>query len=175
MKLLSKIILALDPGNHFTGYAVIRLPDFKLIEFGKVENDLLIEDLFELGLSADAVAIEKIASYGMPVGADVFDTCIWIGQFYRELHAHFPDKTIDYIFRKEEKISLCGSLKAKDTNIRQALINRYAKHDFKAGKGTKANPDTFHGVSADAWQAIAVGVTWWEVYGGGALSAPVSE
>lgn len=67
-----------------------------------------------------------------------------------------------YVYRKDEKMTLCGSMKAKDSNIKQELINRYAKHDFKSGKGTKNNPDTFYGVAKDVWQAIAVGVTYYE-------------
>ncbi len=53
-------------------------------------------------------------------------------------------------------------MKAKDSNIKQALINRYANHDFRSGKGMKKNPDTFYGVAKDVWQAIAVGVTYYE-------------
>jgi hypothetical protein len=154
-------ILALDPGDTQTGYALIEMPEFKLTEFGKVENRKLLDDISRLAVSADSFAIEMIASYGMPVGKSVFDTCVWIGRFWQRISEE-RTTPVDFIYRKDEKISICGSMKAKDANIRQELINRYARHDFKTGKGTKANPDTFYGVAADAWQAIAVGVTWYE-------------
>jgi Holliday junction resolvasome RuvABC endonuclease subunit len=154
-------ILAIDPGNIESGYAIIEMPDFKLIEFGKVKNEELladIEDRFVYDTTIDAVAVEMVASYGMAVGKSVFDTCVWIGRFVQAL----ANDGVDYVYRKDEKMCLCGSMKAKDSNIRQALIDRYAKHDFKNGKGVKKNPDTFYGVSKDVWQAIAVGVTYYE-------------
>lgn len=152
-------IFAIDPGNTQSGFAKFEMPNFKLCEFGKVDNNKLLKiieqrDPFE----AVTFAIEMIAAMGMPVGKDVFETCVWIGQF---VHAIKPEP-YDFIYRREEKIALCGSMKAKDSNIRQALIDRYAQFDFKSGKGTKKNPDTFYGVSKDVWQAIAVGVTYFE-------------
>lgn len=73
-----------------------------------------------------------IASYGMAVGKEVFDTCIWIGRFI-EL-AKLQNIDAEYIYRKDEKINLCNSMKAKDSNIRQALIDRFGE------VGTKKNP-----------------------------------
>ena len=152
-----QIIFAIDPGNIESGYAMIRMPDFKLLDFGKVSNENLLEHLPLFASQADALAIEMVASYGMAVGRDVFETCLWIGRFIQ-----VAEKEYTLIYRKDEKLCLCGSLKAKDSNIRQALIDRYATFDFKSGKGVKKNPDTFYGVSKDAWQAIAVGVTYYE-------------
>lgn len=155
----NKIILAIDPGNTQSGYALIQMPDFELLEFGKINNEELRQKLFTLAGKADSFAIEMVASYGMPVGKDVFETCVWIGQFIATLKGILNHT---FIYRKDEKMHLCGSMKAKDSNIRQELINRYAKFDYKNGKGTKKKPDVFYGVAKDVWQAIAVGVTYWE-------------
>ena len=152
-------ILAIDPGTTESGVAIVQMPEFRLLWFAKLKN----EDVCKVAKRYyfDEVAIEMVACYGMPVGKDVFETCIWIGRFIEQLEGH----KISFVFRKEEKMHLCGSLKAKDANIKQALVNRYAMHDFKSGKGTKKNPDTFYGVSKDVWQAIAVGVTHYEKEG----------
>lgn len=155
-----KMIFAVDPGNTHSGFAIIRMPDFALCEFGKIKNEELLDmlEMYSRANAVDVFAFEMVASYGMAVGRDVFETCVWIGRFIQAIHP----KEHTYVFRKDEKICLCGSLKAKDSNIRQALIDRYAKFDFKSGKGVKKEPDTFYGVSKDAWQAIAVGVTYYE-------------
>lgn len=149
-------ILAIDAGNTYSGVAIVELPDFRLIWFGKLPNEEIYDRIKNYNI--DEVALEMVACYGMPVGKDVFETCVWIGRFIEQLKGH----KISYVYRKDEKMCLCGSLKAKDSNIRQALINRYAKHDFKTGKGTKKNPDVFYGVANDVWQAIAVAVTHYE-------------
>ena len=80
----------------------------------------------------DVLVIEMIASYGMPVGKEVFETCVWIGRF-KEL-AIIRNIKVEYIYRKDEKMNLCQSMKAKDSNIRQALIDRFGI------VGTKKNP-----------------------------------
>lgn len=159
---MSKIILGVDPGCAKTAYALISMPDFKLMRFEKIDNeDFRTGCLSEFGkANIDDVALEMVASYGMPVGREVFETCVWIGRFQEYLTRY--DKIVHWVYRGEEKMTLCGSMKAKDGNIRQALIDRYAKFDLKNGKGTKANPDVFYGVSADVWQAIAVAVTYYE-------------
>ena len=150
------IVLAVDPGNAESGYAVIDSDSYEPADFGKVENAEM-RKILESG-AYDIAVIEMVAHYGkgMPAGKTVFDTCVWIGRFV-EL-AICLERKFDYIMRGEEKINLCGSARAKDANIRQALIDRFAR--TPSGKGTKKAPDFFYGFAADAWQAFAVGVTW---------------
>lgn len=64
------------------------------------------------------------------------------------------------VYRMEEKEALCHSSRAKDANIVQALVDRYACGQPNHGKGIKASPGFFYGFSKDAWQAMAVAVTW---------------
>ena len=71
---------------------------------------------------------------------------------------------IQKIFRREEKLYLCGRASAKDANIRQALVDRYAPGEPNYGKGTKKNPGFFYGFSADMWAAMAVAVTYFDKY-----------
>ena len=153
-------IFAIDPGNIQSAYCVMD-GDYNLIEFGKDVNAAvgtkMLSWIERPYVEIDAVILERVASYGMPVGREVFDTCEWIGRFAQK--AEQWTRT-DFIYRQDEKLYICHDSRAKDTNIRAALIERFAKHDFKNGKGTKNNPDYFYGVSADCWAAIAVAVTW---------------
>lgn len=149
-------VLAVDPGNTESAYCFIDTETLEPGLFGKVDNNRLLS---VVNLSSyDFIVIERIASYGMAVGREVFETCEWIGRFTQ---AALP-LTADYVYRRDEKLHICGNAKAKDANIRQALIDRFAQHDLKNGKGTKANPDWFYGFHADVWAAYAVGITYIE-------------
>lgn len=145
-------ILAIDPGNIESAY-VIMGEDYKPLEFGKVDNNKLLEYM-KIPIY-EKVVVEMVASYGMAVGATVFETCVWIGRYLQA-----ADVPTERIYRKDVKMNLCGQTRAKDSNIRQALIDRFAQHDLKNGKGTKKNKDWFYGFKADIWAAYAVGVTY---------------
>lgn len=148
-------VLAIDPGNRQSAWCMIDGETLKPLSFGKEENQVVLTAVQHL--SYDSIVIERVASYGMAVGRDVFETCEWVGRFTQA--ARVPP---DYVYRQEEKLHICGDSRAKDTNIRRALIDRFAQHDLKNGKGTKKNPDWFYGFSADVWQAYAVAVTYVE-------------
>ena len=148
-------VLAIDPGNRQSAWCMIDGETLKPLSFGKEENQVVLDAVQHR--SYDSIVIERVASYGMAVGRDVFETCEWVGRFTQA--ASVPP---DYVYRQEEKLHICGDSRAKDTNIRRALIDRFAQHDIKNGKGTKKNPDWFYGFSADVWQAYAVAVTYVE-------------
>ncbi len=153
------MILAIDPGNTESAYVVLDI-DLKPLEFGKISNDILknkMDDLINKH-KIRRVAIEMVASYGMAVGKEVFETVFWIGRFFETALRHMDIDEIMKIYRKDEKMNLCHSMKAKDSNIRQALIDRFGE------VGTKKNPGWFYGFKSDIWQAYAVGVTYYDMY-----------
>lgn len=163
------MILAIDPGNIESGVVLIRESDLRPLVAEKIDNDTLLDNLimdryerYDDIECINHIAIEMIASYGMAVGKTVFDTCVWIGRFIQAFHGE-PIK-LQYIYRKDEKMNLCGSMKAKDSNIVQALIDRFAPNTSNKGKGTKKEPGWFYGFKKDIWQAYAVGVTYHDMY-----------
>jgi hypothetical protein len=149
-------ILAIDPGNFCSGWVIVDTDDgLSPLSFGKSLN---ADVLLAIGDSHqyDCAVIEMIASYGMPVGAEVFDTCVWIGRFTQALLHENCDATLT--FRKDVKVHHCHSTKANDANVTQALVDRFARGAPNRGKGTKGKPGFFHGFSADIWQAYALAV-----------------
>lgn len=148
-------VFAIDPGSALSAFVVVQ-GDYTVCDKAKCENEAVLQAL--TGFSSGVVVIEMVASYGMPVGREVFDTCVWIGRFTQAASA--LGLPVAYIFRQEEKLTLCHSARANDSNIRRALIDRFAKHDFTNGKGTKKEPDVFYGFAKDIWAAYAVAVTY---------------
>lgn len=154
-------ILAIDPGNEESAYVLLDR-DLRPVKFGKQDNELMFASmcagLMEHIREGDDlhVAIEMIASYGMPVGREVFETCVWIGR----LVERFREFDTSFVYRKDEKMAICHSMKATDATIRQALVDRFAPNTSNFGKGTKAKPGWFYGFRADIWAAYAVGVTY---------------
>ena len=148
-------LLAIDPGNTESAYVVLDRA-YRPAEFGKVPNDRLMELIYGHLGSTDRCVVEMVASYGMAVGAEVFDTCVWIGRFYQALDA--AGRTPNLVKRLAVKTHLCHDSRAKDSNIRQALVDRFAPGQPNNGKGTKAKPGWFHGFHSDIWQAMALAV-----------------
>jgi hypothetical protein len=148
-------ILAIDPGNTESGYALIESSDCRPLEAYKISNTRL-RDLLAGGdfNGADLVSIEMIASYGMAVGKEVFQTCVWIGRFMEAAQT----SNVNLVYRRDVKLHHCHSAKAKDSNISQALIDRFASGQPNRGKGTKAAPGWFYGFKADIWAAYALAV-----------------
>lgn len=76
-------ILAIDPGTNQSAW--LRYDGSRPHGFGITANDVLVRALRTGGLP-DVVVIEKVESYGMAVGAEVFDTVLWAGRFAEAAH-----------------------------------------------------------------------------------------
>ena len=148
-------VFAIDPGNIQSAYCIMD-DEYHLLEFKKAENKEIMDILLSRLDQVDEVVIERMQSYGMPVGETTFISAEWIGRFSQEAEKKIP---VYYIYRRDEKLYMCGSPRAKDANIRAALIERFAKFDKTHGRGSKNQPDFFYGVKADVWSAICIATT----------------
>ncbi len=154
-------ILAIDPGNIQSAFVVYE--NGVILDKGKILNGELLSIIYGLSLNAPPtvshLVIETIACYGMAVGKTVFDTCIWIGRFIQAWAGVYT-----LIYRREVKMFLCNSTKAKDGNVRQAIIDRYPPTG--GGKipqiGTKNKPGQLFGIHDDIWAALGVAITFSE-------------
>jgi Holliday junction resolvasome RuvABC endonuclease subunit len=146
------MILGIDPGTKISGYALWGSKSNTLVHCGVVVNrEIKDEEYFNDALMcADVIAIEMIGHYGtgMSVGRSVFATCIFIGRLLEQLQ----DRNVKLILRPSVKASLCGTARAKDANVIQAL------KDLIGEKGTKKNPGPLYGIKSHAWQALALAV-----------------
>lgn len=143
-------VFAIDPGPKESAYIVWRGGK---VECGMMRDNSDIVQLIRQGShrDCDVLAIEMIACYGMPVGRETFETCLWIGRFIEANATEaFKNPRHRLVYRKDVKIHLCGTMKAKDGNIRQALIDKHG------APGTKKAPGATYGVSGHLWAALAV-------------------
>lgn len=152
------MILAVDPGPLESAWLVYDQGRPGPQAFAKEANARLLTRIHDRAFPAVEpayLAIEMIASYGMAVGKEVFETCVWIGRF---LEAWGGPSS--YVYRKDVKVHLCGSVRATDSNIRAALIDRFGP------PGTKRQPGQTYGLARDTWAALAIAVTHADSQGG---------
>lgn len=164
-------VLAIDPGPTQSAWVVW---DGEHIQAFRIEpNDDLLPRIRNWDFSVEHVAVEGIQSFGMSVGAEVFQTCYMVGRLLEAAHVE-----ASLVYRKDVKLHLCGNCRAKDPNIRQAIVDRFGGKEKAVGR--KATPGPLYGVSSHAWSALAVALTWhdshatpaWREYYGAASDAP---
>lgn len=111
-------------------------------------------------LANSMVVVEKIMCYGMPVSTSIFKTvfnagyrtALWSETVNRGILCLVSRPWIAYVARKDVKMHFCNSMRAKDGNIRAALIDRFGE------PGTKKSPGILYGIKKDWWAALAVAV-----------------
>lgn len=159
------ILIALDPGSKTTGIVRYDTDGRGRVLFSRSElkNEDVLMSFNRVPFpftSGDVIACEWIEYYGafINAGADVFDTCRWIGRFQEK--ACWLKTPFHLVTRRDVKLHLCGNMKAKDQHVRQALLDRFG--GSKKAKGTKRSPGPLYGVSGHAWSALAVAITFAE-------------
>jgi hypothetical protein len=153
-------LFALDPGTEHSAVAWIG-------DSGRAcgyiwTNDNMLSWL-RAGILDDErthLVIEQVESFGMAVGREVFETVFWSGRFAEAWEQSGASATWSMLGRKAVKLTLCGSARAKDANIRQALLDRFGGKEKAIGK--KAAPGPLYGVRSHLWAALALAVAYQE-------------
>jgi hypothetical protein len=153
-------LVCIDPGPEVSGFCV--LDGTTLVEASVGHNEEIRRALrLEWRQRADPVLVlEQVAHMGMAVGKDVFDAVYWSGRFH-EAWVGFDAgrfRPVVGLTRHEVKVALCGTVRATDANIRQALVDRYG--GSQAAVGRKRAPGPLFGVRSHAWAALALGITY---------------
>ncbi len=180
-------VLAIDPGPLSSAWLEYDKETGNPYAWNMEDNDEVLSSLSLQHHHVSFLAIEHIQHYGrgMPVGADVFETCIWIGRFIEA-------SRLPWVLIKNPTIRtcLCGSATANGRQIKQTLIDRFGGKD-KAVGGVKCPkckgkgwvgrgrptcpvcdgrlwahpPGPLHDMTDHIWSALAVAVCWSETHG----------
>ena len=150
------MILAIDPGTTKSAWVLFD-PDTSIVVGSGIDpNERVVKAFRNYLQDGYQIVIEMVACYGMAVGKEVFETCVWIGRFMEAFGG------ADLLYRQEVKLHLCHSARAKDANIRQALLDMFPATGGGSIPqiGTKKQPGPLYGVKADIWSALAVAITY---------------
>jgi hypothetical protein len=162
------IVLAIDPGPTNSAWVLYDVAQATPLAASIVPNAEMELDLWSNRRVIDGnwtkppthLVIEKVEAMGMSVGVDVFETVYHTGRFANAWDRNNA-KAAERIGRKTVKMHLCQSMRAKDANIRQAIIDRFGGVGGKeTAIGKKATPGPLFGMKSHLWAALAVALTY---------------
>lgn len=151
-------ILGIDPGTGQSGWVIYDSDNHSIIGSGIWDNEALLSAIPDFNF--DVMAIEMVASYGMPVGATTFETVFWVGRF-----AQLSESINRYVRRYYKKTdinpSICFNSNVKDAMIRRALLDMFPKNGggSEPSVGTKKQPGALYGINSHMFPALAVALT----------------
>lgn len=159
------MLLAVDPGPTESAWV---LYNGDLFNHGISKNeDLLRRILWEaewqlanLTGFGEWMVIEKVVSYGRPVGASTFETVYWTGVFCQA----FGRERTSRIERRHVKKHICPPTPeapistVKDGMIRNALIDRWYQSTGNEKPHRKGGP--LYKLTMHGFQALALAIYW---------------
>lgn len=171
------MIIAIDPGTTQSALVAIDPESFAVIENATLPNDVILNSVIAHSSDeSNQLAIEMVASYGMAVGAETFETVLWIGRF---IQAWGREAT--KVYRKQSgdcdsvAMHLCKNNRAADTNIKRAILDMYPATGGGATPqvGTKKQPGPLYCLfgRGHEFQALAVAITFAQTFKGKSVEA----
>jgi len=145
----SSSIIALDPGPTQSAWLI--WDGTRILQMAIDDNEQLLTKLRHEP-SEHHLAIEMVASFGMAVGAEVFETVLWVGRFIEAWAVR--GRSYEKVYRLRIKQHHCHDSRAKDTNIRAAIVDRFGGKERAIGRIKSKGP--LYGVSSHLWSALAI-------------------
>lgn len=152
------LLLGIDPGPEISGWVVYDTEHRVVRNSGIDPNDdlLLRCQRNDPARTCGHMAIEMPESRGMgtPISQGLLNTAEWVGIFRHAFGRRFTSR----ITRRFIKLHICEDTRAKDKNIRQALLDMWGGKTKALGR--KKSPGPLYGMASHKWAALAVAVTW---------------
>ncbi|HXI43909.1 MAG TPA: hypothetical protein VNH83_28260 [Bryobacteraceae bacterium] len=146
-------VIAIDPGTTESG--VVAWDGTKILDAKFLLNEDVLTYLNAVCDPDVVLVIEEFVCYGMAIGKESIKTIFWSGRFWQAYDFHRV-----LMERKTVKLHLCETSRATDSNIRQALIDRFGD------PGRKSAPGLLYPLKGHTWAAFALAVTWMDKNGG---------
>ena len=156
------IVIGVDPGPTQSAFVVFdgkRVIEHD-ISLNKALRDYLDQAISRISTIPNAIVFEQVESFGMAVGRDVFETVLQTGRMFQVV-----ERVAVLMPRRVVKLHLCHSMRAKDSNIRQAIIDRFGGSKA-AAIGLKKTPGPLYGVRSHEWSALAIALTYFDQHEG---------
>lgn len=151
---MQRKVLACDPGNVKS--ALVLWDGSSVLHWMLAPNEEILSYLRDYPADlGHPLVIEKITSYGRPMANTTLDTVFESGRF-----AEAYGGPVHRLPRINVRVHICKSTKSNDSTVRMEILNRFGGRAAALGK--KSKPGPLHGFHADAWSALALGITWLE-------------
>lgn len=154
------IVIGLDPGYRQSAF--VTFDGERVMDHQIADNEDIRQHLKGLRKHAEpaVLVIEQMQMFrsAFGVGAEVFDSVYWSGRF-----AEIWDPwRVERMLRAKVRGHL-HAIKGGDAAVRQGLIVRFGGYKETA-IGSKKNPGPCFGIKSHEWSALALAVTWWDLF-----------
>jgi hypothetical protein len=149
------IVVGMDPGSEMSACVAWDAVQRRILQAEHTDNETLIERFRRMKPTSAVLVVEQIESFGMAVGKTTFETVDWGGRFREAWYPNIAHR----LPRSAIKLHLCHSRRSTDSEIRQAIIDRFGGTKA-AAFGTKKQPGPLYECTGHKMAALAVALTW---------------
>jgi hypothetical protein len=147
---MTPLVIGIDPGTKQSAYVEW---DGEFVLNAEITSNVQVLKYLRSIDKQTCVVFESMEPYGIVVGRDVLETCVWIGRMFQRARDMVGPQQVSRLPRRAVKKHLRIG-KGGDKAVRAALIQRL---------GGERHPEDWYGnLKTHQWSALAIAVTWWE-------------